>query len=308
MMLASLSKSTQKQYQTTLKQWCSFCEEEGLNLFDTTRSNILHFLTIKFKERASYGTLNSCRSALSLISKDKIGQDNMITRFLKSVYKLKPSVPKYSATWDVAIVLEYLSKLFPLERLALTELTMKTVTLLALCTGQRAQTLSKIEVNNIKFNTKGIRINVIDIIIRRRIQVDHNQCWSFPFSQKKMNYAIASTLNKYIEISASVRGEKQKLFLAIKKPHKEVNTQTISRWIESTLTKSGIDTSVFTAHSTRHALSSAAFRNGVNLEVIRKCAGWSKDSEMFAKVYNRSIEQNCEFARSILTTTQSVSL
>ena len=38
-----------------------------------------------------------------------------------------------------------------------------------------------------------------------------------------------------------------------------------------------VDTSVFTAHSTRHASTSAAKRRGVDLDLIRKTAGWTKN-------------------------------
>lgn len=69
------------------------------------------------------------------------------------------------------------------------------------------------------------------------------------------------------------------------------------------LKTSGIDTNVFTGHSTRHASTSKAFAKGVDMVTIKKAAGWSEDSKMFAKVYNQPIvEENCEFARAVLST------
>lgn len=104
---------------------------------------MIHLLTECFKAGASYGTLNSHRSAISLISKDKIGEDRLVTRFLKGVFerRLKPAQPRYTFTWDVSIVLSYLEKLYPLENLSFKDLTRKTAMLLALCTVHRAQTL-----------------------------------------------------------------------------------------------------------------------------------------------------------------------
>ena len=62
-----------------------------------------------------------------------------------------------------------------------------------------------------------------------------------------------------------------------------------------------VDTSVFTAHSTRHASTSAAKRRGVDLDLIRKTAGWTKNSQTFARFYNREIvSDNRQFALSIL--------
>ena len=44
-----------------------------------------------------------------------------------------------------------------------------------------------------------------------------------------------------------------KLFLSYDRPHKPVSRDTISRWTKETLRRCGIDTKVFTAHSTRSA-------------------------------------------------------
>ncbi len=38
----------------------------------------------------------------------------MIIRFMKGVYNLRPSLPQYSNTWDVGIVLGYMKGLSPL--------------------------------------------------------------------------------------------------------------------------------------------------------------------------------------------------
>ncbi|XP_060804898.1 uncharacterized protein LOC132902730 [Amyelois transitella] len=46
-----------------------------------------------------------------------------------------------------------------------------------------------------------------------------------------------------------------------------------ARWIKTVLSESGVDASVFKAHSTRHAATSAAGAAGVSVETIRKAAG-----------------------------------
>lgn len=68
---------------------------------------------------------------------------------------------------------------------------------------------------------------------------------------------------------------------------------------------SGIDISVFGAHSTRSASTSAAYRFGVNLEVVRKAAGWSNTSNVFLKYYRRDItssNNNNDFVNAIFGT------
>lgn len=94
--LASLAPAIAKQYESALRQWWIFCNENGFDFYTPTRDNLLKFLTKDFENGASYGTLNTFRSAISLISQDKLGEDLMVARFLKGVYKLKPSRPKYT--------------------------------------------------------------------------------------------------------------------------------------------------------------------------------------------------------------------
>ena len=65
------------------------------------------------------------------------------------------------------------------------------------------------------------------------------------------------------------------LALGLFKPHAKVRTAPISRWIKEVLKLSGIDTSVFKAHSTRAASVSRAATLGVSVSYILKRAHWS---------------------------------
>ena len=69
------------------------------------------------------------------------------------------------------------------------------------------------------------------------------------------------------------------------------------------LKKSGIDTSVFTAHSTRHASTSTAARNGADIETIRRAAVRSEKTSVFARRLNRPLTEETVFASSILRKT-----
>lgn len=85
------------------------------------------------------------------------------------------------------------------------------------------------------------------------------------------------------------------------KPYGAASSQTISHWIKALLSKAGIDTSQFTAYSTRHAAVSTAHKRGVDIATIRRSAGWAPGSQTFFKFYNRPIQtSNDQFARAIL--------
>lgn len=44
------------------------------------------------------------RSALSLIIGNHIGKDDYINRFFKGIFRLRPPMLKYNATWDTSVV------------------------------------------------------------------------------------------------------------------------------------------------------------------------------------------------------------
>lgn len=72
------------------------------------------------------------------------------------------------------------------------------------------------------------------------------------------------------------------------KPFRKVSRDTISRWVKTVLTDSGIDISRFKLHSTRAASTSAANNASVSLDDILQTAGWCSEST-FAKYYKKPI-------------------
>ena len=75
-----------------------------------------------------------------------------------------------------------------------------------------------------------------------------------------------------------LQGEVTSLFLAIIKPHKPVTSSTIACWLKKVLELSRIDTSIFSAHSARSALTSAASASGMTTAEILTAANWSSQS------------------------------
>lgn len=301
-MMSSLSKSTLKQYASALKPWINFCQETSVDTFNPEISQVLTFLNLSFASGASYGTLNSQRCVISLVSNSKVGDNPLITRFLKGCFKLKPTVPKYTHTWDVNVVLDYLEGMGDFSQLSPILVTEKVVTLLALVSAHRAQTLSLIRVDNITKTAQGLEILITDII--KTSAPSRSQPVIFlPRCLDRPNLCIASCVEFYIKMTSPYRGGEKFLFLSTRRPFKPVSSQTISKWIKSVLKKSGIDTEIFSGHSTRHASTSAALRGGVDIDIIRKTAGWSDKSKVFFTHYNRSLSDSSNkksFAAALL--------
>lgn len=301
---ASITTSTLKQYNYGLKLWWQFCKETNNTFYGSSITVIVDFLSKVYQNGGSYGTLNCIRSALSLLMSPEVGNDYRIKRFLKGVIHLRPPRPKYNYTWDPTIVLNYLDNFYPNENLTLQVLSEKLVGLLALITAHRVQTLASILIQNIRPTSFGVEILISDRIKTTNINVEQPVLVLPNFNQKP-SLCAANTLRTYLSKTQVLRPSGNgKLFITYKKPHHPASAQTISRWIKSLLSKSGIDTSVFTAHSTRHAATSAASRRGVSLDIIRSTAGWSHQSAVFAQFYNKPLTNRTAFANTILNLTE----
>lgn len=285
-----------RQYDCGLKRWWRFCKEKGLPVFEADITSVIEFLTNLFEQGLAYGSLNSYRSSLSLIINPQIGLDYRIKRFFRSVAHLRPGRPKYDLTWDPTIVLEYVATLFPNEELSFDLLSRKVATLLALVTAHRVQTLALIDIRDIELKVGGIRIKV-PARIKTTGKDNFQLVLELPYFKDNPRICPARALQTYLLKSKDLRNPTVfSLFLTHKKPHSKASSQTISRWIKEMLSKSGIDTSIFTAHSTKHASTSAASRKGITLDTIRRTAGWARNSATFARFYNRPTVEHEQFA------------
>ena len=111
-----------------------------------------------FDQDASYSSVNAARSALSTFipstNKATIGSSREVCRLvkLKGVFEAKPALPKHTNTWSVDSVLDYMCSLPKIADLTLKQLTLRTVMLLALLTGQRGHALHLLKIGDIRMH------------------------------------------------------------------------------------------------------------------------------------------------------------
>ena len=113
--------STESSYSSAWRQWDSWCSTRGIDPLSAPLSSILEFLLEQFNMGKQYRTINSLRSAISMthseVDGSRVGQHPLVSRFLKGVFNSRPPAPKYSSTWDVDIVLDYIRGLPDNEQL-----------------------------------------------------------------------------------------------------------------------------------------------------------------------------------------------
>ena len=254
----------------------------------------IDFLLNGFQEGKAYSTVNTYRSAVSTtiksISGRDIGEDHLVTRLMKGLFVSKPPVPRYSHTWDVAIVTSYLKTLIPLEFLSLKALCLKIVTLVALVSAQRSQTLQALRIDCMSVENSKVVFVIMD---RLKTSRPGNNSVKVIIPEIKNDRAICprSHLIEYVARTEKLRVNTQQLFVSYCKPHKGVSSSTLARWIKTVLEKFGIDTNIFKAHSTRSAATSEAFFSGASVKEILSSANWSKE-KTFSKFYNRQVPES----------------
>ena len=121
-------------------------------------NDVLKFLQSFYNKELSYSTIKTARSALSnyLMGATFSGTNYTMTnhpfivRYMKGVFNSRKPSPRYSETWDVNVVLNYMALLCPLDKLSQKEHSLKLVVLLALTSGQRCQTLKFLDIISIK--------------------------------------------------------------------------------------------------------------------------------------------------------------
>lgn len=297
-LISSLSSATLRQYNVPLKAWWIFVNKT-YDPFSTTPNIIMEFLLEKYNKGDSYGTLNTARSAISLIVPEDISNNVIIRRFFKGIFKLRPTKPKYTQTWNTDSVLDFISKLSPLETLSLKQLSEKLIILLALVTAHRVQTFSLINLDNIANTPSGVHIKIPDLI-KTSAPGRYQPLLVLPYFFERPELCVAKTLQFYLSYTEKLKNT-NRLFITLNKPHKAVTSQTLSRWIKSVFLACGLDLQQFTAHSTRHAATSAAYLKGVPIDIIRQTAGWTKNSQVFSKFYNKPIMSKSDtFASAVL--------
>lgn len=119
---------------------------------------------MRFNLGYKYGTLNSDKAAIALITQQDLSNKKLITRFMRGIFKNRPTRAKYTTTWNVDYVLQYIESVPETSDLKIKEFSQKTVTLMILVTAQRLQAMALIIIDNIKISASAINIKIPELI------------------------------------------------------------------------------------------------------------------------------------------------
>jgi integrase len=280
----------------------TFANQKNWNHIHATIQQGLVFLQHLLNLGCGYSVINTARSALSsliiLQTGTPFGSHPDVTLFMRGVFNLRPTQPKYVATWDPTQVLTFLECWTPASDISLEKITLKVVLLILLVTGQRPQIVHKLDIRRLRTSDTAHEF-VLELTDLKQGRVSYKPntilLQAYPTNKRLCIYHYLSV---YLQRTALLRRDTTQLILSHKKPHKAASANTISRWIRSVLQDAGIDVSTFSAGSTRSASTSKAKAQGAPVQQILSMGGWSKETT-FNRFYNREVLP-ASFANRIL--------
>ena len=242
----------------------------------------------------AYNTIGRSRSAIAQIivweGFSSIADHPYIRKYMKGVYNLRPTLPRYTAIWDINTILQYYKGMPDNINLSFEQITRKTVMLLLILSFQRKQTIKSIHRKNVLF--LGDKLVLLPNLVLKHTRqnnplmpVEYDR-----FTDKKL--CIIECMKIYYDIRNDLASkDTEQLIITSKKPYGPASADTIARWIKRELRSAGIDIKTYKAHSTRAASSSKAKQKGVSVGEILKKGRWGS-STTFKKHYDKHIVNN----------------
>ena len=293
-LLNSLSCGTAKQYQPFVNQWIKYCQVSNIDPYTASVTKGIEFLTKLFNSKdLGYSSLNTATSALSLIIEPHngitFGKHPLVQRFMKGVFRLRPTLPKYTFTFDATVVLQYLKQMDPLDKLSLKDLSLKLAMIICLLSAQRDQVLAALVITAMQLCEEKCTFYIKELMKTSRPgkHTPPVELLSYPYDK---SLCPVTLIKHYLWRTFNIRGVFIILFVSYTYPHQPVTTTTLGRWCCTMLKRAGISNN-FASHATRSAATSKAHSLGMSLSEIYRTAGWSSSS-VFAKYYNKPIKEN----------------
>ena len=294
---SSRRDSSNSSYSSAWNKWASWCDRRQISPFQCHVNVILDYLASMFEEGYLYNTICFHRSAISAFHEGfegkPIGEHPRISSLVTGVFNQRPPQPRFNIVWDVQVVLDYLKKIsVKSKELSDKYLTLKTTMLIALTSASRSLGIHHLDIRFMQISDSQI-IFTYSKLHKSWKKGSKPPSLSFTEFPEDEDLCVVKTLKTYLARSGQWRqnGQPTQLLLSHIKPHIAVSSDTIARWIKTILKEAGINTQVFTAHSTRSASTSKAHSQGATLEEILARGSWSSKSSTWQRHYRKDVTQ-----------------
>ena len=318
------AQSTRTAYDGKWRAFEEWCSRERAVPFQASVRVILTFLQSLMDKGLSFSTI---KVYLAAISACHVGFDNdtawkhpLVRRFMLGASRLLQVPKSMVPTWDLALVLDSLSRppFEPLEAVELRFLSLKTALLLALVTAKR---VSDIHAFSVSEECTQFFDNRTRVVLRTNpafvpknqlagcVPVDLVEFCPPPFAsmedERRHTLCPVRALRIYMDRTATDRKTTQ-LFVSWgpKTVGKAVSKVRISQWIVEAIERSYSSKELqpplrVKAHSTRGMATSWALCKGVSIQDVCTAASWGSSST-FASFYRLDVTA-APVARAVLS-------
>ena len=300
-MQGARAESTRSLYNCKWKVFVKWCESFHIQPFRATVSEVLLFLQELLEKGRAFSTIKVYLAAISachmgLADGRTVGQHPLVCKFMKGARRERPVVQSLVPPWDLALVLDSLSRppFEPLEEVSMKILSLKTALLLALSTSKRVSDLHALSANPglttfsaggakvvIKPNPAFVPKNPFLKIVPVDLEAFHPPPFSSDEDRRLHCLCPVRALKVYIDRSKTSRQSDQ-LFVswdprAVGKP---ITKMRLSRWLVEAIqsaydSKGMLPPEGLRAHSTRGMAASWALCGGVSIQDVCTAASWS---------------------------------
>ena len=303
LMLASWRQKSGKSYDSQFAKWAGWCHERDIDPVSGDITGVINFLADLFYKGYQHRSICAYRSAISSVHEKvdghQVGSHPMVSRLLKGVFHERPPQPRYSTTWNVQSVTDHIETLEDNPQLGVPELTMKLTMLLALTRPSRSTDLTNLDIRFRHYSPEGVTFQPMKLAKQSREKKPIKEFF-FPRFTQKPKLCPVRALEEYERRTANRRSPSEsQLLIAMIRPYKAVSSSTVARWLKAMLANSGIDVSIFKAHSVRGAATSAAANAGITTNDILNAADWSSQS-IFHKFYYRPVQATAHLVKRCL--------
>ena len=270
-------------------------------------SQIADFLITLFNKGRLISTIRGYRSAIAAIHKGFddgtcVSTAPCLGNLVRALFLKRPLARKLLPSWSLPAVLEALAKppFEPLAEASLRDLTIKTVFLVAIASGQCRSALHAFSTapGHVRWERTGVRLipNPLYIAKNQTASSAPVEVFIQPLSAhssitEDKVWCPVRALKYYWHRTKAKRSGDQ-LFIITKEPFTPASRDTFSKWIISAIRAAGptaLTPGVSPrAHDTRSVSTSWALFSGVSVEEIHKAAYW-RSPNSFISSYLRDI-------------------
>jgi hypothetical protein len=239
---------------------------------------------------------------------------------MKGVFNKNPPSQELIPTWDLNVVLKFLSKapFEPLDKCSLQALTFKLVFLVAVTSARRCAELQALGRNPpyIRKESQGYRLRTVLGFLPKTANPSHlGRDIFLPKFTHKPELCVARCLHYYLKLTNNIMKTKglshNHLFVCYghQSQGKPVSKRTIASWLVKVIKAAYADAGKqlrfrVKAHSTRAVSTSVANFNHVSFDKIMQAADWRQRST-FVRHYGLELNSEiAEFGRSVIASKQ----